>query len=164
MEDFQHSHFLKIVEETLTQQHETFLYLDKKAWQLLSTSSIIIGLFSALNLKTIFDPGSDIDSEILIFLVGAFITYFFSFAVSLDILSPTEFVYPFDITWEKAKEVLNEKDENEYYAWVIASFETAISLNDQILGKKADRVKQSTGLISVTVMLLSAAAIVGALT
>lgn len=156
---FKKESYLKLAEQSVNNQHDTFLYLDKKAWQNLSVSTVIIGLFSALNLKSLLDPNTDVPATVLVCFVFAFISYAFSIVSSLQALRPTDFTRPFKITYEEALDVLNEKDEYAYYAWLISSISEAIKQNKPILEKKAQKVEQAILRMGITLSFILVAAI-----
>lgn len=157
---FKKENYLKLAEKTIGDQHDTFLYLDKKAFQILSTSSIVIAFFSALNLNVLVRPDTDVDAIILVVFSLSLVGYIVSVGTALWALLPTAFAWPIDTTWETALSALNEKTSEEYYAWLLSSIVEAYEKNTTTLAKKANKIFISTFTMGITVALVIITAIV----
>jgi len=163
-ETFRTGNFLQLAERRLEQQHETFVSLDQKAWQNISISSIIIGLFVAFNLQaTLEAPLGTLKAATLIALAVALGTYVVGFFIALSSRMPITFEYPIEMTWSVSVEALNDKDDEQYYAFLISSYVDAITRNDKRLNTKANQVWVSTALLGISIIALASAAIIQAM-
>jgi len=156
---YKKENYLKLAEKTIEDQHDTFLYLDKKAFQILSTGSIVIALFSALKLDAPARTDSTVDIVVLVVYIFSLLSYAASVWTALQVLNPSVFTRPIDATWETAVTALNEKTSEEYYAWLVSSIAEAYEKNATTLAKKANKVFISTFTMGITVALVIIAAI-----
>lgn len=150
--------YLNLAAQAVEQQHDSFLELDKKAWQVIGTSSIIVGAVAAFNLKAILDHTITVPENVLWFLGAAAIAYLTAIWSALWAIAPKVFMYPFQFDWDTIKEV-SVKDDDDYFTYLMAGLSKCIEENADVLNKKARLVLMSTICIGVTVMMVVVAAV-----
>jgi hypothetical protein len=138
MEDlnFVEADILRLTQNNYRRSEEAGKDLDNKAQQIISTSSVVVGLVSAFNLA----QGSISPERRLIF-VGLLIAYMVSFLLSVDALFPRDWVgEPLKATWHEYMRV-SKKDRQEYYDWVMSSYIEAMKVNERIITRKVRDVE-----------------------
>lgn len=151
--NFQERNYLDILSNRLKEQHEAFTKLDEKAQNLVSLGSIILGLVVALNL----DNSRDLELENKLFLFLAAISFAIAYFVLHLSISPKDFAYPIETTWDTARKALGMSP-SDYYVWLLTSYDDALSANRRVLKLKAAILTKISLLVGCTILLTIAAA------
>ena len=151
---FKERNVLELMEANAKDVNDALDTLDRKAWQNISVSSIIVGFVAAFNLNEVRSF-----LETPFFLVAIVGVYLASLILSLRVLTPKPHsAHPLKPTWDEAQRVL-QKDLDKYYDWVLASYEEVIVKNTELMNFKASNVRNSTMLLGVDVILVALAAL-----
>lgn len=144
----QQSSVLQLLDNHIKQMDGQDQALDRKAQQNISVSTIIVAFVTAFNLT----QGTP-SPERQLFLALVFLTYTAIFVLSYVVLSPKDYWFPLEPTWNEIQRVI-EKNEQEYHEWLVSTYVGAIEHNTEILEGKINQIQQANLLIGADILFI----------
>src|SRR5712692_2192477 len=147
--NFVESNILHLLENNYKQLEDTGKALDDKTQQIITISSLIVGLIGAFNLA----QGKLPDDQKGLF-VALVITYLTTFALCFLALFPRKWLgEPLKPDWTEYQRVV-KKELYDYYEWLVASYIQAITTNNEVNHLKARDVELAIGSVAVQVVIV----------
>jgi hypothetical protein len=140
---------LRLMQNHYKRSEDNGKELEDKAQQIITISTVIVGLVSAFNVTQ-----GPLSTERKLIFVALFIVYAAALYFCFHALFPRKWKgEPLQATWPEFLRV-SAKSLDDYYDWVIESYIESIAVNEKVLSKKVRDVELAIILIGCQVSII----------